>query len=158
MDESPDIPQPAGGARWRWATARGALVGGGVLAAILSVGSAAGASSTGHGSPPPSTAHGKPPAGMAHPTTGGRITALSTDTITIETRTKKSQTVSYAATTTFRSMKGTSSASALAVGDFVTVIGTQNSDGSVTATSIMLGRPPAGRPGAGSRPPKGAPG
>jgi hypothetical protein len=93
---------------------------------------------------------------MAHPTTGGRITALSTDTITIETRTKKSQTVSYGATTTFRSMKGTSSASALAVGDFVTVIGTQNSDGSVT--SIMLGRPPAGRPGAGSRPPKGAPG
>jgi hypothetical protein len=55
------------------------------------------------------------------------------------------------------------SASALKVGVFVGVQGTKNSDGTVTATSVVIGRPPQmGQGGAGSRrgsgtPPSGTP-
>ncbi len=70
--------------------------------------------------------------------------------------------------TTYKTMTGsqgataTTSASALKVGDFVGVQGTKSSDGSVTASSIVIsaGPPPGSRVGPvkGGRPPAGAPG
>ncbi len=92
---------------------------------------------------------------MARPTVSGKITALSGDDITVETNAKTSVTVVYSSSTTFKTNPGpgggtTSSASALKVGAFIGVTGTKNSDGSVTATTVMIGRPPSdgqGRPG-----------
>ena len=85
---------------------------------------------------------------MARPTVSGKITALSGDDITVETNAKTSVTVVYSSSTTFKADPGpsggtTSSASALKVGDFIGVQGTKNSDGSVTASSVMIGRPHA---------------
>jgi hypothetical protein len=104
---------------------------------------------------------------MARPTVSGKITALSGDTITVETNAKSSVTVVSSSSTTFKTNGGggggtTSSASALKVGDFIGVTGTKNSDGSVTATAVMIGRPaqmgrggPGGM-GKGGKPPSGA--
>jgi len=152
------LPRPAVGSRWRWATPRRALVGGGVLAAALGLGSvAAGAVTTNSGPPSSPGQHGRPPAGMTRPTRGGKVTALSGDTVTIQTRGGTSQTVTYASTTTFRTGSGTSNSSALKVGDFIAVKGTTNSDGSVSATSIMISTNPPGPmgQGGGGRPPRG---
>jgi hypothetical protein len=160
MKDSIEIPQPSRGARWRWASSRGALVGGGVLTAILSVGAtSAGASTNGHAQPPPSSSHGKPPSGAARPAAAGKITALSTDAITIATMSKATETITYSSNTTFRTKSGTSTPSALAVGKFISVTGTKSSDGSVSAKSIMFGLTPApaGGRGPGGRPDKGAP-
>jgi hypothetical protein len=105
---------------------------------------------------------------MARPTVSGKVTALNGDDITVETN-AKSVTVVSTASTTFKAGPGpgggtTSSASALKVGDFIGVQGTKNSDGSVTASSVTIGRPPqmgkGGRPGSGGRggkPPAGGP-
>jgi len=163
--ETPDVagtdsvlPRPASGSRWRWATPRRALVGGGVLAAALGLSSvAAGAVTTNSGPPTTSGQHGRPPSGMSRPTAGGKITGLSGDTVTIQTRGGTSQTVTYASTTTFRTSSGTSTSSALKVGEFIAVNGTTNSDGSVSATSIMISLNPPGPmgPGGGGRPPRG---
>jgi hypothetical protein len=96
---------------------------------------------------------------MAKPTAAGKITALSGDDITITNRDKTTETVVFSASTTFRNRWGTTTAAALKVGDFIAVMGTTNSDGSVTATSVMLGGPPPGRGGPGgprgSKPPVG---
>jgi Domain of unknown function (DUF5666) len=86
---------------------------------------------------------------MGRPTTGGKVTALSGDTITIETRDKDSQTVTYSSSTTFRTMSGSSTSAALKVGDFIGVEGTRHSNGSVTATSIMIGTNSPGSMGRG---------
>jgi hypothetical protein len=127
------------------------MAAGGVLAAVLGLGvatsadaGAATASTTsGHSG---ATAHGAPPGGMARPTVSGKITALSGDDIAVETKTKSSVTVVYSSSTTFKTSPGpsggtTSSASALKVGAFVGITGTKNSDGSVTATAVVIGRP-----------------
>ena len=90
------------------------------------------------------------------------------DDITVETNAKTSVTVVFGSSTTFKANPGpsggtTSSASALKVGDFVGVQGTKNSDGTVTATTVMIGRPPqmgkggpGGGAGRGGKPPTGA--
>ena len=139
---------------------------GGVLAAVLGLGvatggSAAAATTTSGNSG--AAAHGRPPGGMARPTVSGKITALNGDTITLETNAKSTVTVVYSSSTTFKTNGGagggtTSSASALKVGDFIGVTGTKNSDGSVTATTVMIGQPT--RPGKGGPdgPGKGGPG
>jgi hypothetical protein len=91
---------------------------------------------------------------MAKPTAMGKITALSGDDITIEGRDATAETVTYSATTTFRGKSGTTTAAALKVGESIAVTGTKASDGTITATSIMIGmgnRPPGG----GTRPPGG---
>ena len=49
------LPRPAVGSRWRWATSRRALVGGGVLAATLGLGSAAAGAATANSAPPRGT-------------------------------------------------------------------------------------------------------
>ena len=72
--------------------------------------------------------------------------------ITVRTRGKRSTTVVYSSATTFKAMSGPggtssgASASALEVGSFIGANGTKNSDGSVTASSIVIGTgpPPAG--------------
>jgi hypothetical protein len=146
------------------------MAAGGVLAAVLGLGVAtgagAGAATTTSGNSG-AAAHGAPPGGMARPTVSGKITTLSGDDITVETNAKSSVTVVYSSSTTFKTNPGpgggtTSSASALEVGAFIGVTGTKNSDGSVTASSVMIGRPPQmgkGGPGTGSKggkPPAGA--
>ena len=152
------LPRPQRDARWRWSRPRQAMAAGGVLAAVLGLGVAtgagAGAATTTSGNSG-GAAHGAPPGGMARPTVSGKITTLSGDDITVETNAKSSVTVVYSSSTTFKTNAGpsggtTSSASALKVGAFVGVTGTKNSDGSVTATTVMIGRPAQmgkGRPG-----------
>jgi hypothetical protein len=148
------LPYPPKGSRWRWATSRRALVGGGLLAVTLGLGS-----TTAGASGPPSTSgqHGTPPSGMGRLTAGGKVTALSGDTITIEARDKSTETVTFTSATTFRTMSGSSRASALKVGDFIGVEGTKHSNGSVTATSVMIGSGPPGHIGRGGPDHKGAP-
>jgi hypothetical protein len=95
---------------------------------------------------------------MARPTVSGKITALSGDAITVETNAKTSVSVVTSTSTTYKTGAGpnggtTSSASALKVGEYIGVQGTKNSDGSVTASAVMIGRPPQmgrGGPGAGA--------
>ena len=156
------LPQPRGRARWRWSTPGRAAVAGGTMAAVLGLGagvagatgpSNASASSGGSGSP----MRGKPPQG-ARPTLGGKITALSGTSITVRTRDSSATTVDYSDNTKFTtfSAKGSTtatSASALKVGEFVGVIGTKESNGTVSATTIMISTGPPG--GSGARPPAG---
>ena len=146
------------------------MAAGGVLAAVLGLGVAtgagAGATTTTSGNAV-GPAHGAPPGAMARPTVSGRITALSGNDITVETNANTSVTVVYSSGTTFKTNPGpgggtASSTSALKVGGFIGVTGTKNSDGSVTATTVMIGRPAQvgkGGPGDGPRggkPPAGA--
>jgi hypothetical protein len=97
---------------------------------------------------------------MARPTVAGKITALSEDDITVETYGNTSVAVTYSSSTKFETGPGpnggtTSGASALKVGDFIGVQGTRNTDSTVTASTVVIGRPPQlGRRGT---PPSGAP-
>ena len=143
-----DIPQPSKGARWRWSVGRRAVVGGGILAVSLGLAGAAGAATGSGPAPSSSTSHqAQPPSQRQPPTAAGKVTALGTDTITITTRESTSQTITYSSSTTFRSPSGSTTSSALAVGDFVGVTGTKNTDGSVSATSIMVATKPPGQMG-----------
>lgn len=167
------LPRPRRGSRWRWSRPHRALVAGGVLATVLGLGVATGAgagATTTSGNSGAGT-HGRPPGSMVRPTVSGKITALSGGTIMVETNAKGAVTVDYSSSTTFKANPGpgggtTSSASALKVGDFIGVTGTKNSDGSVTATTVMIGQPTRmgkGGPGGmgnGGKPPSsaGAPG
>ena len=93
-------------------------------------------------------AHGQPAGGMARPTVAGQDHRAERATTSRSRRTRKtSVTVVYSSSTTFKTNPGpnggtTSSASALKVGDFVGVQGTKNSDGTVPATAVVIGRPP----------------
>jgi hypothetical protein len=158
-DGGTELPRPRRGSRWRWSRPHRALVAGGALAAVLSLGVATGA---GAATPMPGNnggaAHGRPPGGTARPTVSGKITALSGDDITVETSAKTTVTVVYSSSTTFKDDPGpgggtTSSASALKVGDFIGVQGTKNSGSSVIASSVTIGRPQ--QMGKGGRPPSG---
>ena len=152
----PALPAPRPGSRWRWASTRGALVGGGILAAALTIGSVSAGAATPHTAKPAAGATGAPPAGMKRPTAMGKITALAGDDITIKGRDSTSQTVVYSASTTFRDASGTTTAAALKVGQSIAVTGTKASDGTITATSIMIGMG-NGPPGRGGHP-SGGPG
>ena len=154
------LPHPTAGSRWRWAHSRRVMVGGGALAAVLSLGSAAAGASSPHSTKAATTSghKGVRPASATQPAAAGKITALSGDVITIEDRQGTSQTVSYTSATTFHSRTGTASAANLKDGDFIAAQGTKDTDGSVVATNIMIsttapghrghgpgGRPPAAR-------------
>ena len=162
-DGGTQLPRPRRGSRWRWSRPHQALVAGGALAAVLSLGVAtgtgAGAATTTSGNSG-GAAHGRlPGGGTPRPAVSGKITALSGDDITVETSAKTSVTVVYSSGTTFKAGPGpggagtTSSASALKIGDFIGVQGTKNSDSSVTASTVMIGRPQ--QMGRGGRPPSG---
>ncbi len=168
------LPRPRRGSHWRWSRPRQALVAGGTLAAVLglglatSAGAGAGAATTTSGP----AAHARPPGGRARPTVAGKVTELSGDDITLQSNASTSVTVVSTSSTRFETDPGpgggtTSSASALKVGDFVGVQGTRNSDGTVTATTVTIGRPArmgkggpggtAGTAGRGGTPPAGTP-
>jgi hypothetical protein len=150
------LPHPAKGSRWRWATSRKSVIGGSIVVMALGLGSAgAGAATQSSGTTTSSGARGQPPTGMGRPTALGQVTALSGDTITIQTRDTTSETVTYSSSTKFRTMSGSSKAAALKVGDFIGVQGTKNTDGSVTATSIIFGTSAPGPMGQGGRHPGG---
>ena len=159
------LPTPRRGARWRWSGRRQALVAGGAMATVLGFGaSAAGAATPTSG--PPSGAHGQPPGGAARPTVDGKVTAVSGDDVTVQTRRDATTTVVVSSATTYTTATrpGASSAataSALEVGDFIGVQGTRHADGAVSAQSIAIGTgAPPGAPGGrvkGSRPPASAP-
>ena len=155
------LPQPRGRARWRWSTPGRAAVAGGAMAVVLGLGAGvAGAASTPSSTSATngSTASPKRPPQGARPTVAGRITAIVGTAVTVRTRDDGTTTVEYSADTTFTSLgaKGastTASASALNVGAFIGVQGTTQSNGTVSASSIMLSTgPPPGGPG---RPPVG---
>ena len=148
------LPRPRRGSHWRWSRPRRALVAGGTLAAVLGLGLATGAGAGAATTTSGAAAHGRPPGGMARPTVAGKITALSGDDITLQSNASTSVTVVSTSSTKFETDPGpgggtTSSASALKVGDFVGVQGTRNSDGTVTATTVTIGRP---RPDGQGRP------
>jgi hypothetical protein len=164
-DDSIELPRPRLGSRWRWSRPRQALVAGGTLAAVLGLGVATGAgagaattSGNTGGSDP-----GRPPGGLARPTLTGQVTALSGEDITVETGSKASVTVVYSSSTSFEADPGpsggtTSSPSRLKVGDFIGVQGTENGDSTVTASTVVIGRPPdTGRGRAGGAARRGAP-
>jgi len=158
-----ELPEPHRGARWRWSKPRTTLVAGGALAAVLSLGAGTVAAGTATaGSSTPAGPRGQPPGG-ARPTVMGKVTALSGNDITVQTRGKRSTTVVYSSATTFKTMSGpggTSSGarvSALEVGSFIGANGTKNSDGSVTASSIVIGTGPPPSAGNGAPAKRGAP-
>lgn len=159
------LPEPCRGARWRWSTPRKTLVAGGAPATVLSlvtgaavVDAATSPASPGSGAAPRS----QPRAGAVRPTVLGRIIALSGDDVTVQTRGKTTTVVSSSATT-FKTLSGSSgtssrsSASALRVGDFIGVQGAENSDGTVTASCIVIstGPPPGGSGAARADAPRG---
>ena len=167
------LPRPGRGARWRWSAPRRALVGGGILATVLSLGTVAAAAGTTSASTrprlPPGGAPGKSgtagPTGPGSATTGGirptvagRITELHGHDIVVAApggpgrSNAATTTVVYSATTSFKavsSKSGTataSSSSALKVGDFVAVRGTRHGN-TVTASAVVVGGgPPAAPP------------
>jgi hypothetical protein len=161
---TPALPRPSRHAAWRWATPRRALLGGGALAAVLSLSAVTAGATTPSGGTPPTGGgqHGGPAGGM-RPTASGKVTSVSGDVITLSVRTKSTPTVTVdtTASTTYRTMTGSTTASAVKVGDFVSVQGTKASDGTVTAKTVMVGTAPPGKMGApgGKRPSgqKGAP-
>jgi hypothetical protein len=91
---------------------------------------------------------------MAKPAAAGKITAIAGEIITVQDRAKSSETIVYSSSTTFKTMSGTTTASALKVGDFIAAMGTKSSDGTVNATAIVIGAPP-GRGSPGGKPPAG---
>jgi hypothetical protein len=166
------LPSPRRGSRWRWSPPRHALVAGGALAAALGLGVAAAGPAAATSAPSGNTGgvtRGRPPGGMARPTVSGKITALSGDDVTVESGSATTTTVVYSSSTVFKSAPGpsggsNSSASALKVGEFIGVNGTKGTDGTVTASTITIGRPPqrgkggpgSGPGGKGGTPPAGA--
>lgn len=147
-DGSIGLPRPRRDSRWRWSRPRQAMAAGGALAAILGLGLSTGANAGAATAAPRNTGTAQgPPGQMARPTVSGRISALRGDDVTVETTAKTSLTVVFGSTTTFKTIAGpsggtTSSASALKVGEFIGVRGTKNNDGTVTATTVTIGRPP----------------
>ena len=151
-----DLPAPRATSRWRWATSGRTLVGGTVVAAVLAVSSGAASAATTQA--PTGTTHpGGPsggPFGHFKSTTSGRVTALSGSTLTLTGRGGETKTVTFTASTDFRTPTGTSSSTDLAVGDLVAVRGTTEVGGDVVAAIVLnAGKAPAGagpgRSGAG---------
>ena len=150
-DETAGLPRPHRESRWRWSRRGQAVVAGGALAAVLGLGVATGAAAatsasttSGNGG---GAARGRPPAGMARPTVAGTVTALSGNTVTVETHAGALVTVVTSSSTTYKTNSGrngpaTSNASALKVGAFIGVQVTKNTDGTVTATTVVIGRLP----------------
>jgi hypothetical protein len=76
----------------------------------------------------------------------GQVLSMDAQSITVQLRAGGSQVIFYTPTTT-ASKPTDVPVSSIAVGDNITVMGTANSDGSVTANSIQVR--PAGMPGPG---------
>ncbi len=152
------FPSPRPASRWRWSRARRALVGGGTMAAVLSLGAGAAGAATARtpsaSRRPDGSAGG--PIDPLRPTAAGSVTAVSADRITLRTRSGATVTVTYSSTTSFRTSSGSSSAASVARGDLIAVRGTTAPDGTVQATLVVIGGTGPQGPGAaapnGSRP------
>ncbi len=106
--------------------------------------------------PPPSGSRGGPAGGLGAASkggTGGKVTTISGDTITLTTMADKTVTVTVTPSTVFKDGSTTSTQSALKKGDIAMVSGSTSSDGTVTATTVTFGNAPNGAPGT---PPSGA--
>ena len=107
----------------------------------------------GGGSGPGSGARGTPPRGGkrgASPARGGgtvgKVTSISTDSITLTTMANKAVTVTVSASTVYKDGSATSTSAALKVGDVAMVTGSGGSNGTVRATVITFGTTPPGSP------------
>jgi hypothetical protein len=78
--------------------------------------------------------------------TVGKVTAVSTDSITVTTMAKEAVTVTVSSSTVYKDGSTTSTRAALKVGDVAMVTGSTASDGTVTATTITFGTTPVGTP------------
>jgi Domain of unknown function (DUF5666) len=79
----------------------------------------------------------------------GKVTSISTDSITLTTMANKVVTVTVSASTVYNKGSTTSTSAALKVGDVAMVTGRTASNGTVSATVITFGTAPGGsRPGA----------
>jgi hypothetical protein len=80
--------------------------------------------------------------------TGGKVTAINGDTITMTNLRGKVIKVVVTSSTVFKDGTKVSTDAALRVGDFAVVTGSTASNGTVTATTVVFGAtPPAGGPG-----------
>jgi hypothetical protein len=81
------------------------------------------------------------------PHAGGEVTAISGSTITVKDRDGASVTITVTGSTTYDVAGATAKLSDIKVGMFLNAEGTQNSDGSLTATTVRAGdqRGPGGR-------------
>jgi hypothetical protein len=73
------------------------------------------------------------------PHAGGEVTAISGSTITVKDRDGTSVTITVTGSTTYDVAGATAKLSDIKVGMFLNAEGTQNSDGSLTATSVRAG-------------------
>jgi hypothetical protein len=168
IDPLTSLPTPSRDARWRWSTPRRAMVGGTALAGVLGLGVTSAGAATTHTSSTSSTSststthQGRPSGTMTKPTAAGKVTALSGRSITISTGRSSTDvsatTVSYTASTVLRTRSGTTTSSSLKVGDFISVQGTTNPDGTVAASSIMISTSPPGMGKGNGGPAKSGPG
>jgi hypothetical protein len=85
--------------------------------------------------------------------TAGTVTAFSGDSITVRTRGQSALKVVVNSATTFKDGSRTTTGAALKKGDFVMVVGSTSSDGTVTAKTVTFGSTPNGAPGAGTTSP-----
>lgn len=80
------------------------------------------------------------------PRAGGEVTAISGSTITVKDRNGTSVTITVTGSTTYDVAGATAKLSDIKVGMFLVAEGTQNSDGSLTATAVRAGdQGPGGR-------------
>ena len=88
---------------------------------------------------------------------GGKVTAISGSTITVQGREDNSTVINVTSSTTFERNGQAAALSDFKVGDFVFAHGTRNSDGTFVADRVMggdqppRGRGPRGGPGAGGQ-------
>jgi hypothetical protein len=85
---------------------------------------------------------------------GGRVTAIDGETITVQASGGVSATIVTTSATTFREGQDTASLSDVEVGQNLRAYGTLESDGSLTATLVLIQTAPGGDPGG----PGGGPG
>jgi hypothetical protein len=134
------------------AIALGLAIGGGAIAGASSSSGSSSSTRPPAGSSATSAAPGRHgPMGMK-PTAVGTVTSVSGDTFVLTTGSGSTVTVDVSSSTTYRDA-GTTSASLadVKVGQHVAVVG-KESNGTVTATSVMVGTPPTsgkGGPGGG---------
>ena len=163
-DEPPPSPRPE--------RTKLLAVAGAVVIAVLAIGGIALARSNASSSTTSGTAPGGPggqggqagpggPPGGQRPTARGMVTGVDATTITITDDSGQTITITTSGDTTFETF-GTSgpqsaSRSDVTVGQQIGVLGTTASDGTVSATRVMVGTPQGAPNGQGGPPGGGAP-
>jgi hypothetical protein len=140
------------------AIALGLAIGGGAIAGASSSSGSRPSTRPPAGSSAPASASGRHGPMGVKPTAVGTVTSVTGETFVLSTGSGTTVTVDVSSSTTYRDW-GTASASLadVKVGQHVAVVG-KESDGTVTATSVMVGTPPTsgkGGPGGGNSGPPG---